>query len=209
MKRRIALLAIALLPTLPFAEESKDTAKESAKPKVILKTNKGDITLELNPDKAPVTVKNFLSYVEKKHYDGTVFHRVIDNFMIQGGGFALENGTPVQKPTGKGIKNESDNGLKNDRGTIAMARTSDPDSATAQFFINVRDNDALNYPNMGGYAVFGKVIKGMDVVDQIKSVPTGTSHMTMLHPRTGAKIEQPARDVPKEPVIILTASVVK
>jgi peptidyl-prolyl cis-trans isomerase A (cyclophilin A) len=136
----------------------------------------GDIVLELNAEKAPITVENFLSYVNKKHYDGTVFHRVIDGFMIQGG-FAVTDGKLVEKASGKGIKNESQNGLKNERGTIAMARTNDPDSATAQFFINVVDNAMLNYPSNGGYAVFGKVVEGMDVVDKIKAVKTGVSQL--------------------------------
>ena len=110
--------------------------------------------------------------MKKKHYDGTVFHRVIDGFMIQGGGFTQEGQVLTEKATGKGIVNEGQNGLKNDRGTIAMARTSDPNSATAQFFINVVDNAMLNYPSNGGYAVFGKVVEGMDVVDKIKAVKT-------------------------------------
>lgn len=139
--------------------------------KVTMVTSKGTIQLELYPDKAPVTVENFVSYVKKGHFDGTLFHRVIPGFMIQGGGFTekLE-----EKPTDAPIKNESDNGLKNDRGTIAMARTGDPDSATSQFYINVADNEGLNYPNADGhgYAVFGKVTEGMDVADKIVSVPT-------------------------------------
>ena len=147
--------------------------------------------IELNAEKAPITVKNFLKYVGDKHYDGTVFHRIIDGFMIQGGGMALDGGSLVEKPTGAGIKNESNNGLKNDTGTIAMARTPDPDSATAQFFINVVDNDGLNFPTGGGYTVFGNVIEGMDVVNVIKSVKTG------------------AGDVPAEPVVIESATVVQ
>ena len=140
---------------------------------VKLHTNHGIITLELDAEKAPVTVANFLAYVESGHYDNTVFHRVIDGFMIQGGGF--EPGMN-QKPTGEQIKNEADNGLKNDRGTIAMARTANPNSATSQFFINVADNDFLNYkdrtPQGAGYAVFGKVSGGMDVVQKIAKVQT-------------------------------------
>lgn len=123
---------------------------ETKAPKVRLKTSLGEIVIELDKEKAPVTVANFLGYVEKKQYDGTIFHRVISNFMIQGGGFALDSGRMVEKPTGKPITNEGQNGLKNDRGTIAMARTSDPDSATAQFFINTKDNAGLNYPSNGG-----------------------------------------------------------
>jgi peptidyl-prolyl cis-trans isomerase B (cyclophilin B) len=141
--------------------------------KVLLKTSMGDITLELDEEKAPVTVANFLAYVDKKHYDGTIFHRVISNFMIQGGGF--EPGMR-QKPTEKPIKNESSNGLENKAGTIAMARTPDPDSASAQFFINLKDNDFLDRKNAQdghGYCVFGKVVGGMDVVEKIKAVKTG------------------------------------
>ena len=162
---------------------------------VKLHTNHGVITLELDAEKAPVTVANFLAYVESGHYNNTVFHRVIDGFMIQGGGF--EPGMN-QKPTGEQIKNEADNGLKNDRGTIAMARTQAPHSATAQFFINVADNAFLNHtsPDLQGwgYCVFGKVSEGMDVVDAIRKVKTGSSG---FH-----------QDVPKEDVIIERAEVV-
>jgi cyclophilin family peptidyl-prolyl cis-trans isomerase len=139
-------------------------------PRVLIKTNMGDIKVELDQEKAPVTVKNFLGYVDDKFYDGTIFHRVIDGFMIQGGGF--EPGMK-QKQTKPPIKNESSNGLSNKRYTIAMARTPDPDSATAQFYINVKDNDFLDKANAGdkvGYCVFGKVVEGMDVVDKIKAV---------------------------------------
>ncbi len=177
MKRRLALISLVLLPWVASCKPSKEAEKTAApatakSPKVRLKTSQGDIVLELNAEKAPVTVENFLSYVKKKHYDATVFHRVIAGFMIQGGGFTQEDNILKEKETGKGIINESKNGLKNDRGTIAMARTSDPDSATAQFFINVVDNDMLNFPSNGGYAVFGKVVEGMDVVDKIKAVKT-------------------------------------
>ena len=162
---------------------------------VKLHTNHGVITLELDAEKAPVTVANFLAYVEAGHYDNTVFHRVIDGFMIQGGGF--EPGMN-QKPTGEQIKNEADNGLKNERGTIAMARTQAPHSATAQFFINIADNDFLNFKSADlqgwGYCVFGKVSDGMDVVDAIRKVKTGSSG---FH-----------QDVPKEDVIIERAEVV-
>jgi peptidyl-prolyl cis-trans isomerase A (cyclophilin A) len=212
MKRPITLLALALLPVLAWAEPEKPADKPAAAaaaPKVRLKTSEGDIVIELNKEKAPVTVENFLGYVKKKHYDSTVFHRVIDGFMIQGGGFSINGGKLVEKPTGKGIKNEGQNGLKNDRGTIAMARTSDPDSATAQFFINVVDNAMLNYPSNGGYAVFGKVVEGMDVVDKIKGVQTTTSALNMIHPVTGEKIEAPAGDVPVKPVVIQSAAVVE
>ncbi|MHC1564780.1 MAG: peptidylprolyl isomerase [Candidatus Syntropharchaeales archaeon] len=138
---------------------------------VVLETNKGIIEIELDPEKAPITVENFLGYVKAGHYDGTVFHRVIAGFMIQGGGYTPDGG---QKPTDKPIKLESDNGLKNEVGTIAMARTSVPDSATCQFFINVADNNFLDYrPDNDGYAVFGKVTSGMDVVNEIQAVRTG------------------------------------
>jgi peptidyl-prolyl cis-trans isomerase A (cyclophilin A) len=196
MKRRLALISLLLFPVLAYSQtEKKETtpsekpAAEVASPKVRLKTNMGDIVLELNKEKAPVTVENFLGYVKKKHYDGTVFHRVIDGFMIQGGGFAVDGGRLIEKATGKGIINESQNGLKNDRGTIAMARTSDPNSATAQFFINIADNRALNYPSNGGYAVFGKVVAGMDVVDKIRAVETGNAGMHQNVPNTPVVIE--------------------
>ncbi|MCK9984143.1 MAG: peptidyl-prolyl cis-trans isomerase B (cyclophilin B) [Azoarcus sp.] len=162
---------------------------------VKLHTNHGTITLELDADKAPETVKNFLDYVSAGHYDNTIFHRVIKNFMIQGGGF--EPGMK-QKPTGEQIKNEADNGLKNLTGTIAMARTQAPHSATAQFFINVVDNDFLNYraPDVQGwgYCVFGRVTEGMDVVNSIRAVRTGSSG---FH-----------QDVPVEDVIIERAEIV-
>jgi peptidyl-prolyl cis-trans isomerase B (cyclophilin B) len=160
-----------------------------------LHTNHGVITLELDAEKAPKTVANFIGYVEAGHYNNTIFHRVIEGFMIQGGGF--EPGMK-QKPTGEQIENEADNGLKNDRGTVAMARTNDPHSATAQFFINVVDNDFLNFRapsgNGWGYCVFGKVTEGLDVVDKIRSVRTGRSG---FH-----------QDVPAEDVIIERAEVV-
>jgi len=206
-----------LFPFLASCQESKEQPAKPAAPtseskpaaakKVRLKTNKGDIVIELNAEKAPVTVENFLGYVNKKHYDGTVFHRVIEGFMIQGGGFAIENGKLVEKASGKGIANEGRNGLKNDRGTIAMARTADPNSATAQFFINVKDNAALNFPSNGGYAVFGKVVSGMEVVDAIKAVATGEKELTMRHPQSGEKITMPSGDVPVENVVILGATV--
>ncbi len=163
---------------------------------VKLQTSMGDITLELDAKKAPVTVENFVNYVKSGHYDGTIFHRVMDNFMIQGGGFTDKM---VQKPTKATIKNEADNGLKNLKYTIAMARTSDPHSASAQFFINVVDNDFLNFSsptNSGwGYAVFGKVTAGTDVVDKIKKVKTGNNG---FH-----------QNVPLEPVTIIKATVVQ
>jgi len=209
MKRLAAILLLALVPAIAIGENTaKPDEKSDAKPtKVRLKTSMGEILLELDPAKAPVTVENFLNYVRNKHYDGTVFHRVIDGFMIQGGGFAESDGKLVEKPKGKGIKNESRNGLKNKRGTIAMARTADPDSATAQFFINVADNPMLDFPSNGGYAVFGKVVEGMDVVDKIKVVPTTTSDITMIHPAGGQKLEMPAENVPRKIVVIQSAAI--
>lgn len=200
MKRRIALATLLFFPVLGSCKPAQEAEKPAAATaagkvsKVRLKTSKGDIVLELNAAKAPITVENFLGYVKKKHYDTTVFHRVINGFMIQGGGFKLEGKELVEKETGKGILNEGKNGLKNDRGTIAMARTNDPNSATAQFFINVADNAALDFPNNGGYAVFGKVVEGMDVVDKIKVVQT----------RADARL---GGDVPVEPITLQSATV--
>lgn len=166
-----------------------------AQQKVRLVTSMGDIVVELDAAKAPKTVDNFLQYVKAGHYDGTVFHRVIPNFMIQGGGM---DATMKEKPTREPIALESRNGLSNVRGTIAMARTMVPDSATAQFFINVKDNaflDQPNSPDRNGYAVFGKVVAGMDVVDKIKAVATGN--------------RGPHQNVPTEPVTIKKASLEK
>ncbi len=183
-----ALLALLLC----FAMQSSYSLTQGKKTMVKLHTNFGEITLQLDAEKAPVTVKNFLDYVNSGFYNNTTFHRVIDGFMIQGGGF--EPGMK-QKKTQAPIENEAANGLKNDKYTIAMARTSDPQSATAQFFINVKDNDFLNYtaPNSQGYGycVFGKVVAGMDVVDAIKKVKTGS------------------QDVPREDVIITKAEIIK
>jgi peptidyl-prolyl cis-trans isomerase A (cyclophilin A) len=158
-------------------------------PRVRLATSQGDIVLELDAKAAPKSVDNFLQYVRDKHYDGTIFHRVIDGFMIQGGGFTPEM---QQKPTRGPIPNEAANGLKNVPLTVAMARTSDPDSATAQFFINVADNRFLNHtqptPNGWGYAVFGKVVGGVDVVDKIRKVATGNRGMHQNVPTTPVTI---------------------
>jgi peptidyl-prolyl cis-trans isomerase B (cyclophilin B) len=162
-------MALALGASATLANGSAQAADKN--PKVLISTSMGDIELELFQDKAPVTVKNFLSYVDDKFYDGVIFHRVISNFMIQGGG--MEPGLK-EKKTKETIKNEADNGVSNERGTISMARKGDPDSASAQFFINVVDNKRLDHkskrPQEYGYCVFGKVIKGMDVVDKIKEV---------------------------------------
>ncbi len=167
-------------------------AAEQGTPKVKLKTSLGDIVVQLDPAKAPKTVENFLQYVKDKHYDGTVFHRVINGFMIQGGGFTPDM---AQKPTRPPIPLEATNGLKNDKYTIAMARTGDPNSATSQFFINVKNNDMLNAPSPDGhgYAVFGQVIEGQDVVDKIKAVATGN--------------KGPYQNVPTTPVVIESATV--
>ncbi|MEX1328855.1 MAG: peptidylprolyl isomerase [Desulfobacterales bacterium] len=165
-------------------------------PKVEMETSKGKFVIELFPEKAPDTVKNFLNYVDAKFYDGTIFHRVIPKFMIQGGGFTADM---KRKPAGAPIKNEADNGLKNDRGTIAMARTNDPHSATAQFFINTVNNDFLNHKSKTqqgwGYVVFGKVVAGMDVVDAISSAKTVMRGMY--------------RDVPAENIEIRSTVVLK
>lgn len=159
---------------------------------ITLKTSLGDIVLELDHDKAPKSAENFVQYVRDGHFDGTIFHRVISNFMIQGGGFTPDMN---QKPTRDPIENEAKNGLSNKTGTIAMARTTDPHSATAQFFINVKDNDFLDHPGQDGwgYCVFGKVSQGMDVVEQIKGVETTN--------RAGHS------DVPEEPIVIEKAEV--
>ena len=176
MVRNFAGIGMLAL-TLSFASAPMATA---ANPVAVVDTSMGSFEIELYQDKAPVTVKNFLDYVEAKHYDGTIFHRVMgkeysdSDFMIQGGGFLPGM---KEKPTNPPIKNEAANGLKNERGTVAMARTNVVDSATAQFFVNIKDNDFLNHrsptPQGFGYAVFGKVTSGMDVVDKIKAVPVG------------------------------------
>ena len=164
-------------------------------PVVELDTNMGAIVIELNEEKAPKTVENFLNYVKSGHYDGTIFHRIIDGFMIQGGGMDAEMN---EKATNAPVENEADNGLKNDKGTIAMARTQDPHSATSQFFINVKDNDFLNHSGKNmqgwGYTVFGKVSSGMDVIDKLRGVPTGRFGMHA--------------DVPNEPVVINSATII-
>ena len=189
------ILAVCLMVGLILGAGASARAERSH-PMVKLETSMGDITLELYPDKAPVTVANFLEYVKAGFYDGTIFHRVIDGFMIQGGGLDAQMN---KKATRAPIKNEADNGLTNDAYTVAMARTGDPNSATAQFFINVANNTMLNHtaktPQGWGYAVFGKVVKGKEVVDKIKAVPTTTKGMY--------------ENVPVEPVTIIKATVVK
>jgi peptidyl-prolyl cis-trans isomerase A (cyclophilin A) len=202
-----ALLLLSLL--VPLAAIGQETPAPAAAPageapaaadpvRVALRTNQGDIMLELYPDKAPASVANFLQYVRDGHYNGTIFHRVIDGFMIQGGGYTVD----LQlKPTRQAIANEANNGLSNTRGSIAMARTGEPHSAQAQFFINLVDNPRLDFVSeqnnfTWGYAVFGKVVDGMDVVDRIRAAETGA---------------QPplAKDVPKQPVIIERAEVIE
>lgn len=178
MLKRIALTACSVLlaGNLLAAEN----------PRVLLTTSLGEIELELEAEKAPISVENFLGYVDSGFYDGTVFHRVIPGFMIQGGGFGEGLN---QKPTKAPIKNEADNGLHNVRGTVAMARTQNVNSATSQFFINHRDNDFLDHGSRDfGYAVFGKVVRGMEVVDQIAQVPTDNRAMMQNVPLTPVKI---------------------
>lgn len=189
------MMALALMLSVLTAGAAEEQAPN---PRVLMKTSDGDITIELFADKAPVTVQNFLQYAEDGYYDGTVFHRVISNFMIQGGGFtaALE-----EKPTREPIINESRNKLHNTRGTLAMARTSDPDSATAQFFINQRSNLRLDWsPGKDGYAVFGEVIDGMQVVDIIALSDTGSAQAQTTR---GPAVFQ---DVPVKPVVIRSVS---
>ena len=185
--KRTLLTALSLLPLV--AAFAASAAPAGANPVVVMKTSMGTVKIELYPDRAPATVKNFLQYVDDNFYAGTIFHRVIDGFMVQGGGFDREM---KKKPTRPPVVNEAATSLKNVTGTVAMARTSDPNSATAQFFINVKDNAPLDYrgdsPQEIGYCAFGKVVEGMDVVNKIKGVPTGT--------KDGMK------DVPTTPVVI-------
>lgn len=187
---RSVILILAALSLLPGTTTANQT-----NPMIKLTTSKGEITIEMYPDEAPATVQNFLSYVESGFFEGLIFHRVIEGFMIQGGGFTPDM---QQKESGDPIQNEADNGLKNETGTLAMARTGDPHSATAQFFINLENNDFLNHtgknPQGWGYAVFGKVTEGLDVVNQIGSVTTD---------RAGSY-----SDVPVEPVIIENVQVI-
>jgi cyclophilin family peptidyl-prolyl cis-trans isomerase len=188
---RIIATALALLITfLPVPALAQS-------PQVELKTSQGVVTLELYPDRAPKTVENFLQYVREGFYNGTVFHRVIPNFMIQGGGFTPDM---AQKPTRGPIINEAANGLRNNTGWVAMARTSDPHSASAQFFINVKDNDFLNHPGQSGwgYAVFGRVVGGMDIVNRIAAVPTANRGPHANVPVTPVVIES-ARVLPAKP----------
>jgi len=186
LKKLCAVAAVVACMAFAVTAEAKN-------PVVFMETSMGNVKVELFEKEAPISVKNFLDYVNKGFYNGTIFHRVINGFMIQGGGFTADF---KQKPTNAPIKNEAGNGLKNSRGTIAMARTGAPDSATAQFFINVVNNDMLNRPNPDGfgYAVFGKVVEGMEVVDKIKSVKTVTKGFP---------------DVPETDVVIKSIKVLK
>ncbi len=181
----------------PKTDDTKTDKPAKEEPKLVyvnMKTSMGDLVIELNQEKAPITVKNFLNYVDKKHFDGTIFHRVIPTFVLQGGGFTEDY---KQKDVDKPIKNEWQNGLKNVKGSLSMARTMQPDSATSQFFVNVKDNPDLDQggPRYGGaaYAVFGRVVSGMDVVDQIRVVPTGSKRFAD---------NTPMQDVPQKNVVI-------
>ncbi|HIG79647.1 MAG TPA: peptidyl-prolyl cis-trans isomerase [Cycloclasticus sp.] len=190
---KTAIIAALLFSTATYATDKTKMSMTTIK----FTTNQGDIVLELDGEKAPNTVKNFVAYVEDGFYEGTIFHRIIPNFMAQGGGFTSDF---KQKKTQNPVDNEADNGLKNDRGTVAMARTNDPHSATGQFFINLSDNGFLNHSSKTsqgwGYAVFGKVTEGMDVIDTMAAIPTGSGGMFPT-------------DVPQEEVIIEKAEVIK
>ena len=190
----LGTLAATLASTLILGAAGASSAFAQAAQRVKFQTSLGNFTVEVYADKAPKTVANFLQYVADKQYDGTIFHRVIGNFMIQGGGY---DAAMREKPTRPPIPLEARNGLRNDRGTIAMARTAVPDSATAQFFVNVVDNDGLNAPSPDGhgYAVFGKVVAGMDTIDKIRAVPTGGRGMM--------------QNVPTTPVTIVSATLEK
>jgi len=190
------LLSAILSISMSMAQAKSDDPAEN--PRVLMKTTDGDITIELFADKSPITVENFLQYVDDGHYDGTVFHRVISNFMIQGGGFDTEL---KEKPTRDPIVNESKNKLHNTRGTLAMARTSDPDSAAAQFFINQRSNLRLDWAGgKDGYTVFGEVVDGMQVVDIISLTDTGSAQAQTTR---GPTIFQ---DVPVQPIVVLSVT---
>ncbi len=192
---RLFLISILTLLTLGSIAHAEDKKTMSANQQVKLETSLGDIIIEVDAEKAPVSAKNFIDYVNSGHFNGTIFHRVIPGFMAQGGGFDKDF---KQKSTNDAIKNEADNGLKNTRGTLAMARTSDPDSASSQFFINLKDNAFLDFksktPQGWGYAVFGRVIDGMDIVDKMAEQPTGSNGQH--------------QDVPKTPIVINKVSLV-
>lgn len=202
MRMTTSLLAAAAL-LLSFAIPAM------AGPKVKFETTMGAFVIEVNEEKAPITAANFLAYVDEGFYDGVVFHRVIPNFMAQGGGFAAEAGMYVEKPTRDPIQNEADNGLRNVKGSVAMARTSDPHSASAQFFVNFKDNDFLDHtaktPRGWGYAVFGQVVEGMDVVEKMAFQGTGDKLLTMRLPN-GETTNAPAQNVPLTDIVITSAS---
>jgi len=187
----------------PAGAKAAPTPAEAKAVVVEMKTNHGVVKIELDAEKAPISVKNFLSYVDDKFYDNTVFHRVISGFMVQGGGFAAEGKDLKQKLPKDPIANEAKNGLKNAKGTIAMARTAAPNSATSQFYINVADNAGLDYPKPDnhGYAVFGKVVSGMDVIEKIKAVPTTNKQLHMVGPN-GKHTAASSPDVPVQNVVI-------
>jgi peptidyl-prolyl cis-trans isomerase B (cyclophilin B) len=196
----LILFLIAGLPLMSFA---------AANPKVVFETSKGKIVVEVFTDKAPITAKNFLTYVDEKFFDGTIFHRVIPNFVVQGGGLTKDM---KEKPTHDPITNEADNGLSNSRGTLCMARTNEPHSATSQFFVNLVDNKRLDYTaktdgRSWGYAVFGKVVEGMDVVDAMAQVPTGnkTVEDSVMDPQTKKPVKTTIthQNVPMEPITVL------
>jgi cyclophilin family peptidyl-prolyl cis-trans isomerase len=200
----LGLLALVACSEAPSGRKARTPIPAAApendsNPQVEIVTSEGNITVELFAERAPLSTQNFLAYVEKKHYDNTIFHRVINDFMIQGGGFENQNGSFVEKETLPPVKNESSHGLKNRRGTIAMARTNEPDSATSQFFINTADNTVkLDQP--GGYTVFGKVLAGLEVADAIEDVATGSTPLTQL--ANGTKQTAPSTDVPVKVVSI-------
>ena len=188
LNRRVALSALAVL-ALAGPVMASDAA-----PQVKFETSLGNFVVEVYPDKAPKTVENFLLYVKTKHYDGTIFHRVIPNFMVQGGGYTAKYDQKIMRPP---VVLEANNGLKNDMGSVAMARTNEPNSATAQFFVNVKDNAALNAKGPSdGYTVFGRVVSGMETINKIRDVPTGS----------GGPFQT---DAPKTPVLINSATLVK
>ncbi len=192
MNRRLAILGALAGAAFATTLAAFPAIAQTANPRVEFKTNRGAIVIEVFQDKSPKSAANFLQYVKDGHYKGTIFHRVIDGFVVQGGGFDAKM---TQKSTRAPIANEASNGIKNDRGTLAMARTSDPNSATSQFYINLSNNDALNFRGPGsGYAVFGRVVQGMDVVDKIAKSPTGNVG--------------PFQDVPREPIVVESAAVV-
>jgi cyclophilin family peptidyl-prolyl cis-trans isomerase len=214
MDRRFLILGLLGFAFMASCQTDKDVSLGEGEPvgmkKVRFKTSEGDIVLELDGEKAPITVRNFVKYVEAGYFDNTVFHRVVkgpDIFVVQGGGFKLDDGHLVEKKVGNPIRNEAENGLKNDRGTISMARTQDPHSATTQFFLNTADNVGLNFPTNNGYAVFGKVVEGMDVVDKIQNVKTAQKTLIVRNGMSGGVQASPSQDVPVEDVVIVSVKV--